>query len=202
MALLIPASHSQAPRPRWRLLLLAVLASTSLLLPARAATAAGTTPEYQIKAVFLFNFAQFIEWPPAAFADPQAPLIIGVLGDDPFGASLDETVRDEVIGPRKLVVQRYRRVEDITHCHILFISPTEKRRLPQILESLRGAGVLTVSEMDQFTQFGGMINFFKQENTVRFEINVEASRTAKLKISAKLLQVAKISEGLPERGKN
>jgi YfiR/HmsC-like len=158
--------------------------------------------EYKIKAAYLLNFAKFIEWPSNRFPQPTTPIIFGVLGQDPFGGNLEKTIGNKSVDRRPLRIQHLQETDDLTQCHILFISPTEKRRLPRILESLRGTSVLTVSEMDQFTQFGGMINFFKQENTVRFEINVEASRTAKLKISSKLLQVAKISERLPERGKN
>jgi hypothetical protein len=80
--------------------------------------------EYQIKAVFLFNFAQFVEWPPAAFRDSNSPLVIGVLGDNPFGTYLDETVRDEKVGNRPLEVQRYQRVDEIKTCHVLFIGPS------------------------------------------------------------------------------
>jgi len=158
--------------------------------------------EYKIKAAYLFNFAKFVEWPHIRFAKPTSPIILGVLGQDPFGGALEKTIGNKSIEGRSFRILHLQEADDLTQCHILFISQTEKRRLPQILESLGDASVLTVSEMDQFTQFGGMINFFKQENTVRFEINVEASRTAKLKISSKLLQVAKTPQRLPERGKN
>src|SRR5216110_957205 len=98
--------------------------------------AAAPVSEYQLKAVFLFNFAQFVEWPPAAFAGDTSPIVIGVLGEDPFGAYLDETVRGEKVGNRPIQVQRYRRADEITTCHVLFISRSEESQLGQTLASL------------------------------------------------------------------
>src|SRR5271154_3299339 len=98
--------------------------------------------EYPLKAVFLFNFAQFTGWPTNAFDKPDSPLVIGVLGDDPFGAVLDDAVRDEIVNGRKFVVERYHRVEDIKTCHILFISQSETKRLDKIVMSLKDKPVL------------------------------------------------------------
>jgi hypothetical protein len=173
-------------------LLLALWASAGPLWPARAADLRETPTEYQLKAVFLFNFAQFIEWPPATFPDPKAPLVIGVLGDDPFGASLDETVRDEMIGQRKLVVERYRRVEEITRCHILFISQSEAGRLKPILAQLRGRNTLTVCDTPGYALRGVMIRFVTDKNKIRLRINLEAAKAAGLVISSKLLRPAEI----------
>ena len=149
-------------------------------------------PEYQLKAVFLFNFAQFVEWPASAFPNSQTPLVIGVLGEDPFGPYLDETVRGETVHDRPLVVRRYRSVEEITTCHILFISRREDRRLKGILDSLRGRSVLTVSDADRFATRGGMIRFVTDRNRIRFRINLEAARAASLTLSSKLLRPAEI----------
>lgn len=99
-----------------------------LLAPLVSAQAAALQ-EYEVKAVFLFNFTQFVDWPPAAFPDAQAPLTIGVLGDDPFGDFLDETVRGEKSNSRPIVIRRYRRVEEVGPCHVLFISRSESHRL-------------------------------------------------------------------------
>ena len=133
------------------LVLSALLLSGALGLPAEPAA----PREYQLKAVFLFNFAQFVEWPPEAFPDAQTPLVIGVLGEDPFGAYLDETVRGERVNNRSLVVQRYRRVDEIKTCHILFISRSEADRLEQILVRLKGRNILTVGDAEGFAQRGG-----------------------------------------------
>src|SRR5204863_5659033 len=104
--------------------------------------------EYQIKAVFLFNFAQFVDWPANAFPEAQTPLVIGVLGEDPFGSYLDETVRGEKVNNRPLVVRRYRRVDEIKTCHVLFISRSEANRLEQIFSGLKGRNILTVGDCD------------------------------------------------------
>ncbi len=151
--------------------------------------------EYQVKAVFLFNFAQFVEWPPAAFADSNSPLVIGVLGDDPFGAYLDETVRAERVANRVMQVQRYHRVDEITTCHVLFISQSEESRLEQTLATLRGRTILIVSDSDDFLQRGGMIQLATSEGKIRLRINVNAARTANLTISSKLLRSAELVPG-------
>jgi hypothetical protein len=148
--------------------------------------------EYQLKAVFLFNFAQFVEWPATAFADPEAPLIIGVLGQDPFGPQLDEVVRDEVVRGRKLQVQRYQRAEAATDCHILFISHSESRNLEQILAALRGRSILTVSDAAGFALRGVMIRFIPEKSRIRLRVNLDAAKSAGLLISSKLLRPAEI----------
>jgi len=150
------------------------------------------TREYQVKAVFLFNFAQFVNWPAGAFADPQAPLIIGVLGDDPFDTVLDEAVRDEKIGARPLLIQRYQRVEDIGICHILFISRSETGRLEQIVARLQNRSILTVGDTDGFSRRGVMIRFLSENNKIRLRINLDATKAASLMLSSKLLRPAEI----------
>jgi hypothetical protein len=157
-------------------------------LPAQTAP----TPEYRLKAVFLFNFAQFVEWPASAFPEPDTPLVIGVLGEDPFGAYLDETVRGERVNDRPLAVRRYRRVEEIGACHILFITGSEQGHLDQILDSLKGRSVLTVSDVVGFASRGGMIRFATERNRIRLRVNLEAARAANLTISSKLLRPAQI----------
>jgi hypothetical protein len=148
--------------------------------------------EYGIKAVFLFNFARFVAWPPVAFADSQAPLVIGVLGDDPFGGALDEAASAETVNGHPLVVRRFRLVNDIGACHILFICRSEARRLDEILAALKDRSVLTVGDGDDFAQRGGMIRFATENNRVRLRINVEATQAAHLTLSSKLLRPADI----------
>ncbi len=144
------------------------------LLSGALGLAAGTTPsrENQIKAVFLFNFAQFVEWPARAFPETQTPLVIGVLGGDPFGAFLDETVRGEKVNNRPLVIQRYRRVEEIQTCHILFISSSETNHLDQIFSNLKSRSILTVGDAEGFARYGGMIRFRTEENKSRLRIKL------------------------------
>ena len=153
---------------------------------------AAPTPEYRLKAVFLFNFAQFVEWPASAFPAPGSPLVIGILGDDPFGTYLDETVRGETVNDRPLTVQRYHRVEEIGACHILFVSRPEQKHLDRILDSLKNRSVLTVSDAEGFASHGGMIGFVTEENRIRLLVNLAAARAANLTISSKLLRPARI----------
>ena len=148
--------------------------------------------EYQIKAVFLFNFSQFVEWPTNAFAETQSPLVIGVLGEDPFGTYLEEAVRGEEVNKHPLVIRHYRRVEDIKDCHILFISQSETSRLSRIFERLKDRSILTVGDAEGFVQQGGMIRFITEKNKIRLRINPEAAKAAKLTISSKLLRPAEI----------
>ena len=160
------------------------------LVGSRSACAAPTSA--QVEAVFLFNFSQFVEWPAQAFASQRSPLVIGVLGSDPFGAALDEVVRGEVVNGRTLEVRRYQRVEEVKDCHILFISRSERPRLEQILAHLQGRSVLTVSDLEDFARQGGVIRFVLVEDKVRLRINLEAAKAAGLTISSKLLRPAQI----------
>jgi len=167
------------------------LASSLLLVQGQSPR----TSEYQLKAVFLFNFAQFVDWPPSAAQDsqpPQPPLLIGILGDDPFGSFLDETVRGERVGARPIQVRRYRRIADIEECNILFISRSESERVPEILSLLKNRPVLTVSDGDEFASQGGIIQFFTDKNRIRIRINLDAAEAANLTISSKLLRVAEV----------
>ena len=152
---------------------------------------AQSSNEYQVKAAFLYNFAKFVDWPGDAFGNTNAPLVIGVIGDDPFGGALDQAINGKTINGRPLVVRRLRWGQDLRSCHIIFISSSERQRLPQIIQSLKGASVLTVGDMGQFNQQGGIINFILEANKVRFEINSSAAGQARLRISSKLLSLAK-----------
>lgn len=170
----------------------AVLCSTSGRI---AAAQAPPTPEYQLKAVFLYNFAQFVEWPSTAFVDAASPLVIGILGDDPFGAYLDGTVRGEQVNGHPLAVRRFQRVEDIRDCHILFVGEKNGKHLEAILDSLKGRSVLTVSDGERFASHGGMIGFVNDQRRIRLRINLAAARAADLTISSKLLRPAQIVSG-------
>jgi len=183
-------------RRRWTTLSqrIAWLCGFVLLGFAPPAVAAGSAPsaEYQLKAVFLFNFAQFVEWPAQAYRDAQAPLVIGILGEDPFGAFLDQLVRGEKVGDRPLIVRRFQRVDDIDECHILFISRSEAATLTQVLGRLKGRSLLTVSDLDTFTRQGGIVRFVTENGKIRLRINVEAAKACELTISSKILRPAMI----------
>jgi hypothetical protein len=148
--------------------------------------------EYDLKAAFLFNFARFVEWPPDAFATAATPLTIGILGDDPFGESLDDIVADESVHNRKLTVRRYASLETLGPCQILFVCPSEAGHWEQIAARLDRHSVLTVGEGSTFTDHSGMIGFEMVRNRLRLRINLAAARAAKLTISSQLLRQAKI----------
>jgi hypothetical protein len=151
--------------------------------------------EYQVKAAYLFNFLKFVEYPGESFTDSLAPIVIGVVGDDPFGDALPQVVLGKTVQGRDLVIRLYRNGEDLRGAHILFISASERKRLPMILSGLRGSSVLTVSDAAGFLEAGGMIQFLNENDRVRFAINVDATSRAKLKMSSKLLSLAKVVGG-------
>ena len=153
-------------------------------MPSGAAAAA----EYQVKAAFLFNFAKFVEWPANAFADSSTPLVIGVLGQDPFGSYLSDTLQGESVNNRRLVVQRFRFVGEIKHCHVLFISRSESDHLEQIVASLKYRGILTVTDAEGANS-GVIIRFVNEGNKIRFRIDSGAARAANITISSKLLRL-------------
>jgi len=195
MAVLNSPDRSWRRRDLKKWLCFWIVASVLLLSGALERSAqAEISKEYQVKAVFLFNFAQFVTWPTNIFSDAQTPLTIGVLGDDPFADFLDETVRGEKVGGHPLAIQRYQRVEDIQSCQILFISRSESRRMKQILEDLKGRNILTVGDIEGFLKNGGAIRFVTEANKIHFRINLEAAKSANLIISSKMLRLAEIVE--------
>jgi hypothetical protein len=153
---------------------------------------AAPSKEYQIKAACLLNFARFIQWPKSTFAEPSAPIVVGVLGDDPFGEVLEQTFHDESVEGRRFVIKRSRQVEELKTCHLLFVSRSEKDRVPGILATLGTASVVTVGEIDGFAGRGGILNFYVESGKIRFEINAEAAERGGLTISSQLLKRAKI----------
>jgi hypothetical protein len=178
-------------------ILIVVFGLTLNWTPAADAQAgdASDSPEYLIKAGFIYNFAKFVEWPAATFSQPDSPIVIGVLGTDPFGNVLDRIVEDKKIGARGFVVKRYKwakDLKDLKDCKILFVSASEKAHIDEILVSVKGLPILTVGETPGFAERGGVIRFTLEDNRVRFEVNVDAAHLADLNISSRLLTLAKI----------
>lgn len=165
-----------------------------LMLTMPLALAQTAPEEYQVKAVFLFNFAQFVEWPAHSFAGPEASFTMCVLGDDPFGAQLDEAIKGESVNGHPLTVQRYRSVSELGTCQILFIGPSERGRLDGIIEGLDDRAILTVSDIEGAAERGAIIQFANERNRVRLRINVQKARSAGLTLSSKLLRPAEIVE--------
>lgn len=173
---------------RWR------LATAVVLLFSGAWTdAADPSPgEYEVKAALLRNFVQFIDWPSQSFAQSDSPLEVGVLGEDPFGSLLERIFEGESFDGHAVIVLRSDHLEDLVRCHLLFISTSEKERLSEILSRLDQQSVVTVGETDGFARRGGVINFYIEDNKVRFEINITVAEQKNLKISSQLLRRARI----------
>lgn len=170
----------------------AILGLCLILLLPNFVPAQNTTPptEYQLKSAFLFNFAKFVEWPTNAFARTDSPFVIGILGKDPFGKNLENTVLNKMIGDHPIVIKSGISDADAANCHIVFVSSSEKNRFAEILTKLASTSVLTIAETDGFIKHGGMVQFFMEAQKIRFYINDEAAKKVNLKISSKLLSLA------------
>lgn len=179
------AQRSRGSRWKW-LAIRVVVCCLAVVTQAQSAT------EYQVKAAFLFNFAKFVEWPADAFPGVDAPLQICLLGQDPFGHEFEEVIGDKSVNGHRIEVIHPSGVPQARGCQIIFVSSSEKRQALEILRGLRGASVLTVGDTAGFAGMGGIINFVLDDGRVRFEINVKAAERAHLKISARLLTVAKL----------
>ncbi|MDB6113774.1 MAG: YfiR family protein [Lacunisphaera sp.] len=154
--------------------------------------AAQTSREYDLKAVFLYNFATFVEWPDDALPGNK-PFTIGVLGSDPFGTVLDRVIVGEQVKGHPLAVRRCKTPAEARECQIVFISGSEASRLPEILRTLHGLPVLTVADMPRFLEAGGVIGF-STEARVQLHVNLDAARQARLNISSKLMRVANVHD--------
>jgi hypothetical protein len=163
---------------------------------AQARGQSGGSAEYTVKAAFLFHFAQFVEWPAETFKDSAAtPMTYCTMGDDPFHGALDQALIGKTVGNHPLRVEHLREFEKAHGCQVLFLGTGEKKRIGEALADISGLPVLTVGETEHFVQEGGIIGFCLEENKIRFEINLDAAGKAKLKISAKLLALAKTVVG-------
>jgi hypothetical protein len=187
----VPALVRGWSPPAWVRLATLLLALGAMTSPVVAAPAQ-TSSEYDLKAAFLFNFAQFVEWPPQAFIDASSPITIAILGVDPFGASLDEIVAHETAHNRPIVVRRYHSVEEVEHCQILFISQSKSRELKYIASKLEHRSILTVGETKDFAAHSGIIGFEVNQRRLRLRINLAAANATGLTISSKLLRQATI----------
>ncbi len=177
---------------RWLAGAFVLLALASSFGAEPATPANSPESEYQVKAVFLYNFAQFVEWPARAFPARNSPLVIGVLGKDPFGAYLDELVKGESIAGRPIVVRRFREPDEAGECHILFVSSSETGRMEKIVTALQGRSILTVSDAENFTRAGGMVRFVTESGKLRMRINDGEARASGVIISSKILRAATI----------
>jgi hypothetical protein len=174
----------------WWRALACLVGAMVLASPTRAAQVG----EYDLKAVFLYNFAQFVDWPPDAFLTPDAPFVIGVVGPDPFGDALEEIVRDEYVKGHRFAVERYRSADEIGSCHILFVPFRAGAEIAAVLPHLAARHVLTVGESEDIVKRGVAVGFRMENQRVRIRINLGAARAANLTISSKLLRAAEVVE--------
>jgi YfiR/HmsC-like len=160
--------------------------------------------EYLIKAGFIYNFAKLVEWPTSSFAQPDSPIVIGILGEDPFGATLDRIVADKKINGRGFAVKRLKwskDFRDLKDCNILFVSASEKEHIDSVVDAMKWLPILTIGDAPGFARRGGIMNFTLEDNKVRFEVNVEAAKHADLTISSRLLTLARIVQQVAADGR-
>lgn len=147
---------------------------------------------YRLQALYLLNFLEFTEWPDSVFADRQSPIVVGVLGTDPFAKVLEEVVQGETIGDRPISVVRFESIDHAKRCHALFFCMSERESCSSHLSRVKGWPTLTVSEIDGFTYLGGCISFYVEKGKLRFEINMQALKESGVTMSSRLLRFARI----------
>jgi uncharacterized protein DUF4154 len=156
--------------------------------------------DYDVKAAYLYNFGRFVEWPGKVEASQGGSFTVCVLGQDPFGPSLDATLAGETIAGKTVVAKRISSAQESGSCQILFLGVSEASRLNKIIAELDQKSVLTVSDMPQFVNSGGMIQFVLEGKNVRFEVNLSAAQRAGLTLSSELLKVATVVRRNPQPG--
>jgi YfiR/HmsC-like len=170
---------------------MALVALLTLSGTNRVPAQGNVSSEYQVKAAFLYHFSQFVDWPEGTFKDATSPLVYCTVGEDPFHGALEASISGKEMGVRPLQVAHFQEGQNFRSCQIVFIGGGEKKIVSSVLASLKGTPVLTVGESQSFVQEGGMIGFLLEENKIRFEINLDAAEHAKLKLSSRLLALAK-----------
>lgn len=179
-----PGSRFKRARP-WTALFCAL---GFLCLPALSSST--DSLEYEVKAAMLYNFTRFVEWPATTWKDARSPLILAVVGSDPFGRLLEDSMRDKSYAGRAILVRHYPTSAELDTCHLLFVSKSEKKHLKEILRFAQASSVVTVSEIDDFIRSGGTIGFVLIDNRIRFEINIPSAVRSGVTISSKLLRLA------------
>ncbi|MFC1736933.1 YfiR family protein [Candidatus Hydrogenedentota bacterium] len=150
--------------------------------------------EYDVKAALILKFAKYVVWPEKVFKNSEEPIVIVILGKDPFKDKIDKIVAKKKVHGRKLEVKRLKKVGDLKNCHVLFVSRSEKTRLTPILDAVASKSVLTIADMDGFAKKGGIVNLKTVKNKIRFQVNVDAAKQAQLKINSQLLKLSDIVE--------
>jgi hypothetical protein len=187
------------PPPAWLGLCLALVAGLLAGIPAARAQDAAAPLDYQVKAAFLVNFPKYVNWPSASFAGSNSPVTVAIFGDDNIAGEFGSMIEGgRTIDGHPLQLKRVSKVEDIAGCQILFVASSERQRLPAILETVKGAGILTVGDSDDFLEQGGIIQLVNRDRKIRFQVSLEAASQARLRISSRLLVVADAVKGKAE----
>jgi hypothetical protein len=183
-------AHNERRMPN----LIVLLLSAFMLAAVTCDRAAGAPDdgEYAVKAAFVYNFAKYVEWPADAFPKPDSPFVIGIVGKDPFDGALDRTIQGKNVNGHAFVIRRLGFDQDMAQCEIIFVSSSERDKVGRLPGTLKNAPVLAVGESAGFASHGGHIGFFSEQGRIRFEINPEAAKRARLNISSKLLALARI----------
>lgn len=170
----------------------ATVGTVILLMPSPSLSSRAIADEYEVKAAYILNFAKLVSWPRSAFASDSAPIIIGIVGNDPFGSVIDRVMAGKTAGGRTLSVKRIPINSAMKGAHILFVSMSAKDRIPQVLEAVSGSPVLTIGDRDGFASRGGVMDFYWDDGSVKFTINRSAAARQKLEISSRLLSLARL----------
>lgn len=149
--------------------------------------------EYQVKAVFLYNFTQFVSWPEATL-EADAPLVIGVVGPNPFGTYLEETIKGETVQGHPIVVKHFETADAVKPCHVLFINLTDKTAIKKLTDKAASDHTLTVGDALAVEKQGGIIRFVSESNKIKLRINLTTAKNANIVISSKLLKLAEVIE--------
>lgn len=175
-----------------RRLIIAMLMMLLAQVPHACAQDSEQSSEYLIKAGYIYNFAKLVEWPASAFAQPDSPIVIGIVGTDPFGPIIDKVLEGKKVNGHPFVIKRLKPTADVKECHILFVGTSWGPHVADTIRLTRGTPILTISEIPGFADRGGIINLTLEQNKVRFEVNVDAAKQADLSISSRLLVLAKV----------
>jgi hypothetical protein len=169
---------------------------------AALAAVPASVSEYQVKALYLYYFAKFVDWPANSFSTKTAPMMIGIIGDDNFSSLVEEVTKGKTVQDHPLAVRHLKWSEDIRSCHILFIGSYESKRLAQYANVFQAAPILTITEIEEGYNDKGIMNLFMKSGKVQFEVNLTAAEKVQLHISSKLLRMAKITRGMNQEKKD
>jgi uncharacterized protein DUF4154 len=179
----------------------ALILGAGLLAGSTTTLAADDAPlDFQVKAAFLVNFPKYVDWPSTVLAETNSPITVAIFGDDNVAGEFSNMIKGgRTVSGRPVQLKRITKEEQIgADCHILFIAGAERLRIPAILEKVKGTGILTVGENEDFLEKGGIVNLVHRDRKIRLQINLDAARESQLKISTRLLIAADAVKGKRE----